>query len=558
MAILSVPSQRSESGGGLAPGVDGYPVRMTDLQAFVAERFGHDQLLPGQEEVVRSLLDGHDVLLVSPTGSGKSLTYQAAGLLLGGCTIVVSPLLALQRDQVEHLEDAGLVAARVSSAESAGERREALDAARGDDPVFLFLSPEQLANPEVLDEVAEIAPRLVAVDEAHCVSSWGHDFRPDYFRLGDLIDRLESPRVVAMTATAALPVREDVVERLHLADPRTVVTGFARDNIALSVVRASDPDHQRRTVLDTVERAGAEGGCGILYCRTRRGAEEHAAALAERGLRVAVYHAGLSRRRREAAHDAFMSGELDLVVATSAFGMGIDKQDVRYVVHADVPESPDTYYQEVGRAGRDGEPATATLVYRPEDLSLGRFFSAAVPKPRDVVAVLAAQEAAGVDEPRAVAEHCDFGPQKTGRLLNLLALAREALGPDEEPRAEALARSAVERARAQRRLEESRVDMMRAYAETQRCRSDFLLAYFGEQRDEPCEVCDNCRAGRVTATVAGDDTPYPVQSTVRHGEFGPGTVTDVEDDRITVLFEDVGYRNLSLDVVEEHGLLRRA
>ena len=532
---------------------------MTDLRAFVAERFGHDHFRPGQEEVISSLLDGHDVLLVSPTGSGKSLTYQAAGVLLGGCTIVVCPLLALQRDQVEHLERAGLHASRLSSAESREERRAALAAARSDGPTFLVLSPEQLANPEVLDEVAAIAPRLVAVDEAHCVSSWGHDFRPDYFRLGELIARLESPRVVAMTATAALPVRGDIAERLRLTDARTVVTGFARDNIALSVLRATDRDHQRRTVLTAVERETSGGGrSGILYCRTRRGTEEYAAELAERGLRVAAYHAGLGRKRREAAHDAFMADDVDLVVATSAFGMGIDKCDVRFVVHADVPESPDTYYQEVGRAGRDDEPAAATLVYRPEDLSLGKFFSTSVPRTADVVTVLAAEDLAGTSDRRAVARHCDFGPQKTGRLLNLIGLARETFDPAERPGAEALVTAAVERAAAQRRLEESRVDMMRSYAEVQRCRSDFLLAYFGEEREEPCGTCDNCRDGLVTSTAATRDTPYPLQSAVRHGTFGAGTVTDVEDGRVTVLFDDVGYRNLSLEVVEDHGLLRRA
>jgi ATP-dependent DNA helicase RecQ len=184
--------------------------------------FGHTNLLPGQEETLRALLDGHDVLLVSPTGSGKSLAYQVAGVLLDGCTLVVSPLLALQRDQMQGLRDGGpeLRAARISSAETQAQRESALDRARAGDLEFLFLSPEQLANPDVLSSVADIRPSLIAVDEAHCVSAWGHDFRPDYFRLGELIDRLGSPRIIAMTATAALPVRADIVERLGLRDPR--------------------------------------------------------------------------------------------------------------------------------------------------------------------------------------------------------------------------------------------------------------------------------------------------------------------------------------------------
>src|SRR4051794_27653020 len=309
-----------------------------------------------------ALLDGRDVLLISPTGSGKSLAYQVAGVLLEGCTIVVSPLLALQQDQIAGLgvDHPELRAARLSSAESPARRREVLEQAKADELEFVFLSPEQLANPEVCEQVAQLRPSLVAVDEAHCVSSWGHDFRPDYFRLGDLIQAIGAPPVIAMTATAALPVREDIVDRLHLHDPAIVVTGFARENLALRVVRATTVEGQRRTVLDLVEESD---GAGIVYCRTRRSAEEYAAELTARGRSTAVYHAGLPKARREQVHEAFLAGDVPLIAATSAFGMGIDKPDIRFVVHTEVPESPDTYYQEVGRGGRDGKPATATLVY---------------------------------------------------------------------------------------------------------------------------------------------------------------------------------------------------
>lgn len=521
-----------------------------------AERhFGHSTLLPGQEETIRALLDGHDVLLVSPTGSGKSLTYQVAGVLLEGCTVVVSPLLALQQDQIQGLDELGprLRAARVSSAETDAQRQEALEQAASGRLEFLFLSPEQLANPDVLDAVARVSPSLVAVDEAHCVSAWGHDFRPDYFRLGDLVDQVGRPRVIAMTATAALPVREDIVDRLGLRDHRTVVTGFERDNIALDVVRCTTPEDQRRTVLDTVAEAE---GAGIVYCRTRKGAEEYADALTEAGRRAAVYHAGLSRKRRDEAHEAFMADRVDTIVATSAFGMGIDKPDIRFVVHADVPESPDTYYQEVGRAGRDGEPAAATLVYRPEDLSLGRFFSSGIPKRDDVAAVLAAVEATGGTDPAEVRERTGFGSRKAGRILNLLELVVET-GGRLDGGVETVD-AVVERAEAQRRLEESRVEMMRGYAETTRCRADFLLAYFGEEAEDRCGICDNCRSGVADEVVTGEGSAYPLQSQVRHEEFGEGTVTDLEEDRITVLFDEVGYKTLSLELVESDGLLERA
>jgi len=511
--------------------------------------FGHESLLEGQAEAVGALLDDHDVLLVAPTGAGKSLVYQVAGCVTEGCTLVVSPLLALQQDQIDALHEApgGVRAGRLSSAESAGHRREVLDALAAGDLDFLFLAPEQLANDEVRDAIGRARLGLLAVDEAHCVSAWGHDFRPDYFRLGDLVEGLGLSRTVAMTATAAPPVREDIVARLGLRDPRTIVTGFARDNIALDVKRVVSEDDQQRLVIDAV--AAAEG-VGIVYCRTRPATERYAAALADQGRRVAAYHAGLGHRRRTEVHEAFMSGALDTVVATSAFGMGIDKPDVRWVVHAQAPESLDTYYQEVGRVGRDGEPATGTLVYRPEDLSLGRFFATGIPKRRDVEAVLAAAAELGED-PRDVGDRTGLSRRKAGRLLNLAELARAAVG-------EAVgADDVVEVAESHRRLERSRVEMVRGYAETDRCRAEFLLGYFGEQVDR-CGHCDNCRAGVAPDPQQAADSPYPVRTRVSHGEFGAGVVTDVEDDRVTVLFEDVGYRTLSLDVVEEQGLLEPA
>ncbi|HEU4567817.1 MAG TPA: RecQ family ATP-dependent DNA helicase, partial [Marmoricola sp.] len=381
-----------------------------------------------------------------------------------------------------------------------------------------------------------------AVDEAHCVSAWGHDFRPDYFRLGDLIADLGEPRIVAMTATAAPPVREDILGRLRLEDARTVVTGFARPELALRVRRVVDEAEQRRTVLGEV---AARPGSGIVYCRTRPATEAYAEALGEAlaqdGRQVAAYHAGLSGRRRDQVHEAFLDGRIDVVVATSAFGMGIDKPDVRFVVHAQAPESPDTYYQEVGRAGRDGERASGLLVYRPEDLSLGRFFSPGVPRKGDVRAVAEARDSGAEPEATGV------GARRLRRIRNLLELAAEAR-PDEDP-----VEAALELAEAHRSLERSRVEMLRGYAETQRCRMEFLVGYFGEPVAQRCGVCDNCAAEVAPDPMDEQDAPYPVQSRVAHAEFGEGVVTDVEEDRLTVLFDDVGYRTLSLElVVAEH------
>jgi ATP-dependent DNA helicase RecQ len=520
---------------------------VVDNEAADAAReiFGHDTLHPGQEEAVTALAAGRDVLLVAPTGAGKSLVYQLAGMLRGGCTLVVSPLLALQQDQVDALnglDDPRARAARLSSAESEAARREVLDEAAAGRLGFLFLAPEQLARDDVRDAVAALRPVLGAVDEAHCVSSWGHDFRPDYLRLGELLDGvLDGAPRVAMTATAATPVRDDIAERLRLADPLRVVTGFRRENLRLAVEHTGDVDTQRKRVLDLVDEQG-RGTTGLVYCRTRSATESLSDRLAERGHRVAPYHAGLGQRVRRETHAAFMAGEVDVVVATSAFGMGIDKPDIRFVLHAQAPESPDTYYQEVGRAGRDGDPATCVLVHRPEDLALGRFFSSGVPRAADVRAVLAAVAETGSRDPATVREVAGTGPRVTARILNLAEIA----GADDVA-------AVRERAEAQRSLDRSRVDMMREYAETDRCRTGFLLAYFGEPAGEPCGACDSCLAG--SAQVEVRDAPYPPQSRVVHVELGPGLVTDVAEDRVTVLFEEVGYRTLSLAIVAGEGLL---
>ncbi|WP_069386044.1 RecQ family ATP-dependent DNA helicase [Cellulosimicrobium cellulans] len=550
---------------------------LADVRETAREVFGYDRLRPGQADAIAALLEGRDVLLVLPTGAGKSAVYQLPGLELPGPTLVVSPLIALQQDQVRALGELGdgdAAAAAVSSAVPVAERRRALEAAAAGELEFLFLSPEQLANDEVLDAVRAARPSLVAVDEAHCVSVWGHDFRPEYLRLGERIDTLDPrPRVIALTATAAPPVREDVAARLHLRDAAVIVRGFARPGIALEVVRAVEDADKRRAVVERV-RQEAENGVGIVYVATRRHTTELAEALADastgRALRVAEYHGGMRRADREEAQRRFTEDEVDVVVATSAFGMGIDKPDVRFVVHADVPGSPDGYYQEVGRAGRDGEPAVAVLFYRPEDLGLQRYFRVAVPGRDDVLEVAralrraeAAESAEGDDaEGGGTADDVAGSrlPRRLARLRALVTDARALLGPDARPAA--VADAAVELAEERRRMEDSRLEMMRGYAETTQCRRQFLLAYLGEELAEPCGRCDTCWAGTAAEQALDDgDVPFAVGSTVRHDEFGEGTVMGYEGggegmhSRVTVLFASHGYRTLSLDAVAQHDLL---
>ena len=309
-----------------------------------------------------------------PTGGGKSAVYQIPALLVPGPTVVVSPLIALQRDQVMALRKriAGS-AVRANSEISRAAYREAFRAVRTGEAEFLFLAPEQLAKPETMAALRDAAPSIFVVDEAHCISSWGHDFRPDYLRLGEVIAELGHPTVIALTATAAPPVRAEIVERLRLREPELVVRGFDRPNIFLEVVHELDAAAKREAA---VLRAAGSAKPGIVYVATRRAADEYAAELAEIGLAAAAYHAGLPVAERDRVQQEFMDGALDVVAATTAFGMGIDKADVRFVMHADVADSLDSYYQEIGRAGRDGAPALACLFYRPEDLGLRRFFAA--------------------------------------------------------------------------------------------------------------------------------------------------------------------------------------
>ena len=483
-----------------------------------------------------------------PTGAGKSAIYQLAALLIPGPTVVVSPLIALQRDQVQALTANGVDAAEANSQVAAAERRQAFDDLIAGDLEFLFLAPEQLANDKVLEQTRAAQPSLVVVDEAHCVSAWGHDFRPDYLRLGAVAEALGRPPILALTATAAPPVRAEIVDRLGLRDPLVVVRGFDRPNIALEVVRFTDGDAKRAGLLDRVVDAAGRPGVGIVYAATRRITEEVAEALAERGVRVEAYHGGMAAGRRREVETAFACDGLDVVVATTAFGMGIDKPDVRFVYHHDVADSPDSYYQEIGRAGRDGEPAEAVLFYRPEDLGLRRFFAGGGGAgPDDVAAVAEAVEELGDSDVGRLAEHTGLSRARVTAALTVLDDG--GAGEDAD---DAAARAAEER-ESRARVQQSRVEMMRAYAEARGCRRQVLLGYFGEPLDEPCGNCDRCAAG--PDVEAHTDEPFPVHGRVSHSAWGGGQVMGYEGDTVTVFFDTVGYKTLALELVQAGDLL---
>jgi ATP-dependent DNA helicase RecQ len=534
---------------------------MDKIERAGREVFGFEELRPGQAEAVRRVLDGRDTLAVMSTGYGKSAIYQIAALLIPGPTVVVSPLIALQRDQVEGLEREGTGgAAAVSSQVAASARREALEELAEGELEFLFLSPEQLSNEEVLADVVAAGPSLFVVDEAHCISEWGHDFRPDYLKLGAVAEAVGRPPILALTATASPPVRDEIVARLGMRDPEVIVRGFDRPNIRLAVERFHDARTKRRAL---VERVAGEPKPGIVYAATRRLAEELAAALAESGVSAIAYHGGMRRGDRTEAQEAFMHDRVDVVVATTAFGMGVDKHNVRFVFHSEPSDSVDSYYQEIGRGGRDGDPARAVLFYRSEDLGLRRFFAGGGHADEDQIRLVAetVAEHAGAVAASALLAETELSQSKlTTAVTRLEDVDGVAVGASGEVVAtgvradlDAVVEAAWREQLDRQEFDRSRVTMMGSYADTDGCRREFLLTYFGERFDPPCGRCDNCEAGLVAGRHG--DRPFPEGARVVHTQWGGGLVQRYEEDAVVVLFDSVGYKKLGLDIVLERGLL---
>ena len=532
------------------------------------EVFGWAQLRAGQSEAIVALIAGRDAVVVMPTGAGKSAVYQVAGQVLGGLTVVVSPLIALQHDQRESLlqlpsgtfSETSVVTLNSGLTDAA--RESALQDIDCGKVAFLFLAPEQLANGDLVERLARARPALVVVDEAHCVVSWGHDFRPDYLMLGDVIDRWGHPPVAALTATAAPPVRAEIIAALGLRHPTVRISGFDRPNLHLAVDTFVEEAARRDALAATVHHLS---GPGIVYAARRKDTEELALLLSGPDSSAAPYHAGLPTRVRNQRQDAFLAGDLDIIVATSAFGMGIDKPDVRFVVHAAIPESLDAYYQEIGRAGRDGRPAGVVLFYRQADLGLRKFFTAAGPERKTLELVYATVAADGGQLSAAqIAERSGLARRQVQRAVSLLTEV-EALVPVDAwqskasgERIAAVVDRALETVEQRKSFGNSRLEMMRTYAETTDCRRTVLLSYFGEEVSGPCGNCDTCAAGTAHAPDAGNASwPFRVGDRVEHPQFGAGTVMRLEGDRLVVLFELVGYRTLSMPAVVESELLVR-
>ena len=350
---------------------------MPSLEEILVERFSLKEFRPWQREAIVELLEGSgQALVIAPTGGGKSLCYQFPATVLEGTTVVISPLIALMEDQVRALEANGIAATFLASTLDPREREQREEAIANGEFDLVYLAPERLTSARMLNLLVRLSPSLVAIDEAHCISQWGHDFRPSYLQLGDLIKELGAPRVLACTATATPLVRDEIVERLGLQSAKLVLRGFSRPNLSLSALEVGSAAHRNRLVLesltDALESSSTPTGAAIIYAATRKNTEKVTDLLKKKGWRVAAYHAGLSASVREEVNRRFAIGKLDVVVATNAFGMGIDRSDIRTVIHVQPPGSVEAYYQEVGRGGRDGQPATGVLLSSSGDFGLRR------------------------------------------------------------------------------------------------------------------------------------------------------------------------------------------
>jgi ATP-dependent DNA helicase RecQ len=552
------------------------PPSREEILTLLRTRFSHRRFRPGQEDVLQAVLTGRDVVAVLPTGAGKSLVFQIASQVLPGVTIVVSPLLALMHDQEESLEDLGVEVAVVNSARTQAQNDEELARVERGEARLLYVTPERLLNEAFVREIAALPVSLLAVDEAHCISEWGHSFRPAYQSLALARRRLGRPTVLALTATATPWVRRDIAEQLGMDDPEIIVRGSDRPNIFFEVQRVeteADEFRALRRLLDP-DQEGTETGAqardehaaeiftgpGIIYTATTRAARETAEWLQEWGISADFYHGQRSKRDRERVQDAFMAGEIRVVAATNAFGLGIDKPDVRFVIHRDIPASLEAYYQEAGRAGRDGASARAILLYRPADLGRAAFLAGGGRLAReDVVAVCAALLEHGEVAPRKLASLTGLSQPTllrvvaaleaedvVGRRRGRLRLLRSECDPDDV---------SLEAEEHRRAYEASRLSMMRGYAETADCRREYIMNYFGEAYDPAgCQGCDNSLKLRIVSRPAPAG-PFSVGAPVRHASWGDGIVERATADTVTVLFDAVGFKTFDLALVQERNLI---
>jgi ATP-dependent DNA helicase RecQ len=472
------------------------------LASLLHQTFGFSAFRANQEAVCRAATDGEDVLLVMPTGAGKSLCYQLPALARGGTGLVVSPLIALMEDQAQKLTAAGLKVARIHSGLSREDSRQAcrdyLDGALQ----FLFIAPERMRVPGFPEMLAKKKPSLIAIDEAHCISAWGHDFRPDYRMLGEYLPALRPAPIIALTATATPAVQADIVKQLGLKQPKLFIHGFRRENLAIEVMELSKP---RRTEFTSEFLAGKDRLPAIVYAPSRKAAEELAGELGRR-FPAAAYHAGLDPGTRERVQRHFQTGKLQCVVATIAFGMGIDKADVRTVVHYALPASVEAYYQEIGRAGRDGLPSRTVLLYAFADRKMHDFFlERDYPVATELMRVAKALTEE-YQEAEALRVRLKMDAETFGRAVEKLA-AQGAASIDFDGNVRKNGNVAWQSGYEQQvEFRRSQIDRMMAYATTQQCRMSALIRHFGDTGDahRPCGKCDFCAPAGAAAQSFGE------------------------------------------------------
>lgn len=473
------------------------------IRRTLNEVFGLETLRPAQRGVIENVLAGKDTLAIMPTGAGKSLCYQLPALHLEGMTIVVSPLISLMKDQTDKLEEKGLDVANLNSSVSESEQREALEQVERQASDFVFTTPERFTDAEFLETLKEKQIDFVVVDEAHCISQWGHDFRPAFLEIRTALKQLKNPPVLALTATATPEVVEDIKRQLERPEMQIVNSGIFRPNLVFEVVHTTN-DLEKREHLANILREVE--GSKIVYCATVKAVEEVFDFLEKAGISAEKYHGKLSSKRRHETQDRFMSGEIETIVATNAFGMGIDKADIRAVVHWQIPGSLEAYYQEAGRGGRDGEPARCVLLYDTRDRRVQQFFlGGRYPSADDILAVYRALEsfsdaASSTQIQETIGDA--VAKTKTRVALNLLKdgeVVREKRGAKFELTKRDLSGDEIEQIAAEYvekgETDREKLEKMMLYAQSAFCRWRILSEYFEVESKEieSCGTCDNCR-----------------------------------------------------------------
>ena len=492
--------------------------RFMELSTILRQRFGFSEFRPAQKQVIDTVMAGKSALAVMPTGSGKSLCYQLPALVLPGLTLVVSPLIALMKDQVDQLNHLGLPATVINSTVSREQQRSRLEQAIAGKIKLLYIAPERFQNDEFKSALSRTTVSLFAVDEAHCVSLWGHDFRPDYLRLRKAIADLKSPPVLALTATATPAVRRDILTQLSIQHAAEIVSGFDRHNLYLEVREVATNAEKIRAIVELARWAPL----GIVYAGTRKNVEDIHGSLRRAGIETAAYHAGLSLQDRKAVQDRFMSASQGVIVATNAFGMGIDRSEVRFVVHADIPDSLEAYYQEIGRAGRDGDPARCLLLFSYADKWIPEFFIDSSHPPAEILKYVfsklcrSGQREILGDSWRKLSATRDHRFHASITLLQRYNYVERIQTRDGrgirilKPNDTALHGINFEELEARRQFEYKKLSVMLNYASRFRkhCYRGFILSYFGEWgRSRECGNCSRCNPEKYPRNAVAVITP---------------------------------------------------